>query len=73
MRYLYVELVGGSRIHIPEVDEAVANAVVELHETDDTVFGDPDASVALPLADGLEVTLMARDVASVVSGESVAF
>lgn len=70
---MYAQLVGGSTIYVPEVDDEVAAAVRELHDTDDTVFGDPDASVALPVAGGLRVTLRAADLARVDVGASVPF
>lgn len=64
---------GGSTIYVPEVDDIVAEAVRRLHDTDDTVFGNPDARVYLPVGSGARVILRAADLADVRIGGSVPF
>lgn len=74
MKSVYAELVGGSRIFAPYVEDEVAAAVQLMADTDDTVFGDPDAAVQLPLRpDVLEVTLKAADLAAVKIQGSIPF
>lgn len=72
--YLYAELTGGTRLYLPEVPAAVAEAVQTLHATDSTVFGDPTAHVELPIGpDGGSLRLYAADLATVITAASVPF